>query len=562
MGLVACTFVLSAFKYTSSDSGPPRLKVDQTTTTASMADYFIDYPVPAAEFGEMGRRVQLLTEWIALTENESYLTSSKRSMRNVYPILEKLAVSLFPFLHKPENPHDPSALASLRSTYIPGSRGIIIPTGKGGFRFACHLINNLRHVLKSTLPIQIVYAGDEDLPWQYRRKIVQLGANIETLDILTIFDDTTLQLSKGGWAIKPFAMLGTKYEQVILMDADAVWLQEPSAALDEHAGYQETGTLLFHDRLADRADGRHEWWRKLMVHHKKSKYLENSIAFNEKWAYEGDSGVVVLDKSRLPVLMGLLHICWQNTKAIRDEITYEKTWGDKESYWLGLELSGVPYTFAEHYGGSLGFWNGDAVCGSTIAHVDEKKKLMWYNGSLLKNKGENRHAFRRPDYWMLDGGWSWNWTVEHTACMRDGKVFMTTPEEMEIIEKTINLAESVDEEYANLMQLPKKISEEEYNAARAKQDAERKAQEEKEKAEKERKEKEQKAKEVKEKADREQKAREQKAKEQAEKEKAQPAFPLVEKPAEKAGEKPAGAAEEKPAEPEKPAEKPAEQPAV
>lgn len=254
-----------------------------------------------------------------------------------------------------------------------------------------------------------------------------------------------------------------------------------------------------------------------MKHHRISKTLENSIAFNEKWAYEADSGVVVLDKGRLPILMGLLHICWQNTKVVRDEYTYQKTWGDKESYWLGLELSNVSYTFAEHYAGSLGFWNGDCVCGSTIAHTDERKKLIWYNGSLLKNKGEDPRAFRNPDYWMLDGEWSWNWTKEHTACMRNGEVFLTTPEEQSIIESTITLAKNVDKEFSKLMNLPAAKTEEEYIAQKAKEEQERKEKGEREKAEKERKESEEKAMAENANAEKEKVDKEEAEKEQAEK---------------------------------------------
>ena len=41
----------------------------------------------------------------------------------------------------------------------------------------------------------------------------------------------------------------------------------------------------------------------------------------EGYAEEGDSGVVVADKSRLGVLIGLLHIAWQNTRDVREAYT-------------------------------------------------------------------------------------------------------------------------------------------------------------------------------------------------------------------------------------------------
>lgn len=96
----------------------------------------------------------------------------------------------------------------------------------------------------------------------------------------------------------------------------------------------------------------------------------------EGYAEEADSGMVVLDKGRLPILMGLLHICWQNTLAIRQKYTDRMGYGDKESCWFGLALSGVPYTM---YGSILGKVDAEkpnSVCSFTIAHMDEKDRLL------------------------------------------------------------------------------------------------------------------------------------------------------------------------------------------
>ncbi|MCJ1396036.1 hypothetical protein MMC18_008923 [Xylographa bjoerkii] len=261
----------------------------------------------------------------------------------------KCCASCLPFLHNPADPPDWKPLHDLRQRFVPGSKGIVIPTGKGTFRFACHLISTLRDVLKSELPIQIMHAGEDDLPADHRHVITQLGSRIETLDVTTVLDDKTLQLPKGGWAIKAFAALASSFEQVILMDADAVFLQKPEVILNDHPGYQATGSLLFHDRLLWQGafPERHQWWEHQMAGHKPSVTLNKSKVYNEGYAEEGDSGVVVLHKGRLPIFMGLLHICWQNTLAVRDAFTYHMGYGDKESWWFGLELSGANYTMED-----------------------------------------------------------------------------------------------------------------------------------------------------------------------------------------------------------------------
>lgn len=47
----------------------------------------------------------------------------------------------------------------------------------------------------------------------------------------------------------PYALLGSSFEQVLLVDADVTFLQPPELILLDHTQYQDAGMLLFHDRL-------------------------------------------------------------------------------------------------------------------------------------------------------------------------------------------------------------------------------------------------------------------------------------------------------------------------
>ncbi|THC97540.1 hypothetical protein EYZ11_002963 [Aspergillus tanneri] len=46
-----------------------------------------------------------------------------------------------------------------------------------------------------------------------------------------------------------------------------------------------------------------------------------------------------MDKSRIDILVELLHVCWQTTQPMREEVMCKITYGDKESWWLGMELA-------------------------------------------------------------------------------------------------------------------------------------------------------------------------------------------------------------------------------
>jgi alpha 1,3-mannosyltransferase len=427
-----------------SSSTPSYLEV-----TGHLTDYFEAYPLPESEFGQMGKRLQILKDWIRTYEGVSL-------RREEGPILwdniERFALSLTPFLRNPSKPEDRQPLRSLRHSFVPNSRGIVISTGRKRFRFACHLIRNLREVLGSTLPIQVAYAGDHDLPADYRKYLTSMGPDITTFDVTSIFDDRTLKLASGNWAIKPFTLLGSAFEQAMLLDADAVFLQKPENIFEVHPGYRETGTLLFHDRLLWQGafKERHEWWEKELAHTELSATIRHSKVYVDKYAEEGDSGVVVVDKGRLDVFVGLLHICWQNTYQVREAFTYRQGYGDKESWWFGFELTATPYTMEEHYGAIVGHsqstasGKGTRVCSFTIAHVDHNNKLLWYNGSLLKNKEIDPNDFDVPTEWMIDGVWEKGATKQNMSCMRDAEIRSMQPQEIDILQKTVDAARQVD----------------------------------------------------------------------------------------------------------------------
>ena len=149
-------------------------------------EHFLENPLGFEDFGEMGRRVQILRGFIEQAENPSLpLSDAEHQLGQI----EEIAVSMFPFLRPPfSKSHTP--LQSLRQSYLPGSRGIIIPTGRKKCRFTAHLIASLRTVLNSSLPIQVAYSGEGDLPEAYRKALVSLGVDIGPLDVSKIFDNT------------------------------------------------------------------------------------------------------------------------------------------------------------------------------------------------------------------------------------------------------------------------------------------------------------------------------------------------------------------------------------
>ncbi|RAH76908.1 hypothetical protein BO86DRAFT_393097 [Aspergillus japonicus CBS 114.51] len=451
----------SAVNSTSTSTTVVDLTPAETALLTDLTQYFTDHPIqkPYKEkYGELGRRLRIVRGWLTLSQ-----TSGNPTTRALYAdAVEQVARTQFPFLTHPDHPST-EPIAQLRASFEPQSAGIVIPTSDKTVRYAAHLIGALRSVLHSTLPIQVVYAGDSDLSATHRDLLATLagpaGPAIEFLDILTVFDDATLQLRTGGWAIKAFAALGARFETVILADADAVFLQRPEVLLG-HEAVRQRGALLFHDRLLwpHAFEGRHQWWHDQI--RRPSGTLNASRVWTEEYAEEGDSGLVVLNKGRADVLVALLHVGWQNSYEVREETTYKITYGDKESWWFGLELAGAEYAFSPHYGGIVGWAREEevdelggvadgqsgGVCSFVIAHVDAKDRLLWYNGSLLKNKGQPgmENEYQVPDKWMIDADWIKGARKQDQSCMVNGVVRDLTDEEKGILERSIELAKSLD----------------------------------------------------------------------------------------------------------------------
>ncbi|OHW97263.1 glycosyl transferase [Colletotrichum incanum] len=398
----------------------------------------IDNPIQPpykSKFYDLGQRVQTAREWVKFLDKAPMSESSELLLEAV----ESAIGSVFSFIqHSPMRPYSKTPFSDLRSSIVPGSRGFVIPTGRETLRYATHLIGSLKEILHSNVTIQIVYAGDEDLPPEDRERLHSRFSEVQFLDILTVVDDTALRLVKGGWAIKAFAALYAPFEKVILSDADSVFVQAPETLFLDPS-YESTGALLFHDRLLWQhafAD-RHEWWR-------------SSLVWTEDYAEEGDSGLVVTDESRLDVLMGLLHVAWQNTYDVREEVTYKITYGDKESWWLGFELSGASYAFEKHYGAMVGWVKNKVadtvqrICSFVIGHIDVGDELIWYNGGLLKNKKVDLNEFGLPTHTIVDG--TWEKGGDRAQSMVGENVKPLNRDTMRILKSCIALAQQLDRE--------------------------------------------------------------------------------------------------------------------
>lgn len=286
-------------------------------------------------------------------------------------------------------------------TYLPWGNtlesevGIVMCVGQKDLVLAAQNIRTLRNVLGSTLPIQIFYAGEHDLPWEKRKQLWDLAPNIQTLNILDFYDDTVAgindSLTEDGWVMKPFAMLASRFQKAILVDADTIFLQRPDAYFDDDVHLRETGTLFYHDRAVK---GGYtgwidtlKWIKKVLKDRNPSSVLKKSIFWTEKLEHQQESGVVFMDKEKPGVFTSLMFAAWMMTKAARVSVN-KHVLGDKETFWLACELASTPYYFNPFYTGMIGHYEAGAkeMCSVQLLHLDSKGDPFWLNGGLRDNK--------------------------------------------------------------------------------------------------------------------------------------------------------------------------------
>ncbi|KAI8978158.1 mannosyltransferase putative-domain-containing protein [Pilobolus umbonatus] len=290
-------------------------------------------------------------------------------------------------------------------------KGIVMCVGDGQFKFAVSSIHSIRSILKSEIPIEVFYIDKNDLSAPRRKYLESTFSNLKTVAIDQRINNKITRF--GGWSLKPYAILASQFEEVILMDADVFFFRKPEVLFSD-AGYQATGALFFFDRtLFDHYYTGRRWLRSFLP--TMSSFVQQSRWWKTTSAHEQESGVVVMNKRK--VLYGLLSVCKMNDKAERDKVSYDRSYGDKETFWIGFEMVQTPYAFVRSVGGVIGGigdgGNKSTVCGNLV-HLGADNRPLWWNGGLLRNK--NKWASRYMKFEHFAEGEKWDFD---NSCIKE-----------------------------------------------------------------------------------------------------------------------------------------------
>lgn len=326
------------------------------------------------------------------------------------------------------------------------TRGIILSADSSRFVYTCHFLAMLRNYHKSTLPVEIFYLGDLDLPKSMRDHLVA-QYNVTTIDLAKdpLYNDDFAKL--GGYAIKPFALLATSFSEVLLSDADTVLLSAPEVFFDQK-GYREHGTLFFQDRLVDHfSESGHNFLVQQMGYRQVSEKLSQTPFWKKKLKHLQESGIVVMDRSRPEVFAASLFTAWQNLQLMRETVLDRHFWGDKESFWMAFELADFSYYMVNKSCGAIGQEHVEyadpkqGFCTEHPLHFFDSQhgeglpdpagnnrtlgKPAWFNGSLRLNKYNGDKKLLDPTddtIFVMNGTWTY-YDETRRWCLTDYKRF-------------------------------------------------------------------------------------------------------------------------------------------
>ncbi|KAL4877386.1 mannosyltransferase putative-domain-containing protein [Aspergillus karnatakaensis] len=392
------------------------------------------------------------------------VTEAMRSYETYRSTFTELSALLFPWTapYYPDHTH-------LHAQFYGAGRGIVFLAGDDQAPFLLTSIPVIRD-LGCNLPIEVFYLGDRDLSESVRAELEALPG-VTARDISQMVNDKGWKLA--GWAGKPFAILFASFREVIFIDADSLFFQNPQSLFADEA-YHETGALFFKDRII-MPQSKRKWLQDVLPKPISEKVLESRF-WTGASGHMQESGVVVVDKWRH--FVALLLVTRMNGpdrdgNAGKNIVgVYDMVYGDKETFWLGWELAGdTDYAFHDGDAGIMGILekagseylassdtnSEDAeganiderepdnytICAPQLLHLDRDGRPLWFNGWLLPNKYNKKareptkfEAFlrepreaREPDAWQLH---------EHNICCLTSEYKSEfTRDEMEVMDRII-----------------------------------------------------------------------------------------------------------------------------
>lgn len=210
-----------------------------------------------------------------------------------------------------------SAVSAIGPAPPMSGRGIVTSIYDAEFASGWVLLSELER-LGVKLPIEVWYKVGE-LSEKQIAAILNLDLDIEV---------KLLEENVTSWAIKPFSIFRSKFEEILWIDADNVPLRDPSFLFNDEE-YIEKGSLFWRDVSGvDRA----KYW-----HNTSSVWTVFNVPYND--AEEFDTGQLLINKTK----------CWSELALTlhfnqNKDLYWQYVHGDKDTFRLAWQHYGYKRT--------------------------------------------------------------------------------------------------------------------------------------------------------------------------------------------------------------------------
>ncbi len=246
----------------------------------------------------------------------------------------------------------------LMSCSLFAERGMVVACCDKYMKFLPTSLEIIRNVHHSKLPIEVWHSGGE-LSEESKERLMKF-APLEFCDVTDHYPGDEKEY--WGFQIKGLMLAKTKFDEVLLFDADVFFFQNPEVLFDFDE-YKETGAYFFRDRV-------HSNYFFYGTLEQRKNYLERRDFFlnliskpsrfvPKDWQHywnldilptkknpinseHMESGFMAVDKNRHQQGIKMVEKLNLNYR-----VTYSYVIGDKETFWLGFESVKEPYTINE-----------------------------------------------------------------------------------------------------------------------------------------------------------------------------------------------------------------------
>jgi ADP-heptose:LPS heptosyltransferase len=200
-------------------------------------------------------------------------------------------------------------------------RGIVICGGGAKYFTNAWVCINMLRKLGCKLPIELWHLGETEMTREMEKLVSPLG--VKCVDGLALQKTFPARIVR-GWALKSYAILHSRFREVLLLDADNVPVANPEI-LFETPQFKSTGAIFWPDISRRRTKTALSIWR--------------NCGLRPPREPEFESGQIIVDKERC---WRALRLClWFNENS---DFYYRYFHGDKDTFQLAFRKTGKNYS--------------------------------------------------------------------------------------------------------------------------------------------------------------------------------------------------------------------------